>query len=373
MAVPDSASLTPDQIARSHETKGPALIAGSSFFLFACTVTIGFRLAARRGRHIKLGLDDWLSTAALLFFILYATTTILAVPYGLGKHIWATDPSVAYIIGLFNAVAYVAVNWFIKLSILAFYKRVFTLHVPWFRFSVYSCLVYTTGWFIGTLLAAVFQCTPVDFFWSQYNIHLNPRPKGSCYVNGPALVISSSALNSIGDVVILVLPIIMIVQLQLPRPKRIAVGLVFATGAFAVAAGLTRLSQSVSVTREDADSTWITADIYLWTVIEAGVGLICSCLPVVGPFFGFIKDKANSYLSDRSSRRTFRSFADQSSKSFAQSGSHPSHITEVAGGATTSARRGNTDTQGITRTYELELESIETADDRWADNHYLPV
>ncbi|RYC58004.1 hypothetical protein CHU98_g8200 [Xylaria longipes] len=234
MASSGQSSLTPDQIARSHETKGPALVAGSSFFIFACTVAVGLRLAARVNRRMKLGPDDWLSAIALLFLILYAVTTILAVRYGLGKHIWVTNPAVAYKvieIGLYNAVIYLAVNWLIKLSILAFYKRVFTLNIAWFRYSVYSCLTFTTGWFIGTLFAVIFQCTPVDFFWSQYNPHLNPRPEGSCTVNSPALVISSSALNSIGDIGILVLPVIMIRQLQLPRQKRIALGLVFATGA----------------------------------------------------------------------------------------------------------------------------------------------
>ncbi|KAI0867335.1 hypothetical protein GGS24DRAFT_515889 [Hypoxylon argillaceum] len=355
MASPGPISLTPDQIARSQ-------IAGSSFFIFACILAVGFRLAATATRHIKFGLDDWLSVIALLFLILYAVTTILAVPYGLGKHIWTTDPAVAYKvieIGFFNAVIYLAVNWFIKLSILAFYKRVFTLNIPWFRYSIYSCVIYTTSWFIAVLFSVIFQCTPVDFFWNQYNPHLNPRPEGSCYLNSPALVISSSALNSVGDIGILILPVIMIGQLQLPRPKRIALGLIFATGTFAIAAGLTRLSQSVSVTREGADSTWITADIYLWTVIEAGVGLVCSCLPVIGPIFGLIKDKASSYLSNRSSRKTFRHFTDQSSKIFAQSDSIPSRFTEVAAGSTANLRYESTDRGGITRTDEFEIESVQ--------------
>ncbi|KAI0190869.1 hypothetical protein F4808DRAFT_399171 [Astrocystis sublimbata] len=360
--------LTPDQLARSHETKGPSLIAGSSFFIFVCTVSVGLRLAARVSRRMKICLDDWLSVLALLFFILYAITTILAVPYGLGKHIWATDPAVAYKvieIGFFNAIAYLAVNWLIKLSILAFYRRVFTLNITWFRYSVYACFIYITGWFVGTLFGVIFQCAPVDFFWNQYNFALSPMPTGSCSANSSALVIGSSALNSIGDIVILGLPVIMIGQLQLPQSKKVALALVFATGIFAIAAGITRLAESVSVTKKDADSTWITSDIYLWTVIEAGVGLFCSCLPVIGPFFGLIRDKASSYFSNRSSRKTFQSFTDQSSKPFSPSDTHPSRLTEVVGGSTTKLRQDHTsnygpvDVRGITRTDEFDLESLQ--------------
>ncbi|KAI1346012.1 hypothetical protein F5Y01DRAFT_322422 [Xylaria sp. FL0043] len=372
MASTGSNSLTPDQIARSDETKGPALIAGSSFFIVACTLTVGLRLAARVSRHIKFGLDDWLSAIALLFLILYAVTTILAVSYGLGKHVWAADPTVAYKvieIGLFNAVIYVAVNLFIKLSILAFYKRIFTLNVLWFRYSVYACFIFTTSWFIASLFAAIFQCAPVHFFWSQYDPNLIPRPKGSCYVNGPALVISSSALNSIGDIGILVLPILMVWHLQLPRSKRIALGLVFATGALAIAAGLTRLSQSVSVRRQNIDSTWITADIYLWTVIEAGVGLICSCLPVIGPFFGLIKDRASCYLSNRYSRKAMLDVTDQSSKTFTQPDTHPSRLTEVVGSSTTNLRHESIDRGGITRTDEFDMESLRCMGNEYGEVH----
>lgn len=47
--------------------------------------------------------------------------------------------------GLFQAMAYIIVHWFIKISILAFYRRVFTLNTQWLKYSVYAITVYTTG------------------------------------------------------------------------------------------------------------------------------------------------------------------------------------------------------------------------------------
>jgi len=66
MAAPGAPALTPDQIARLHEDRGPALVAASSFFIAACTVTVALRFAARYSRRMEFGLDDWLSVAALV-------------------------------------------------------------------------------------------------------------------------------------------------------------------------------------------------------------------------------------------------------------------------------------------------------------------
>ena len=44
------------------------------------------------------------------------------------------------------------------------------------------------------------------------------------------------------------------------------------------------------------------ADLYIWTSVEAGVALICSCLPVVGPIFSMVKDKITSYVTSKHSQ-----------------------------------------------------------------------
>jgi len=53
---------------------------------------------------------------------------------------------------------------------------------------------------------------------------------GVCAVDNPALVISSSALNTVGDILIFALPIFMLWQLQLKNSHKYALILVFATG-----------------------------------------------------------------------------------------------------------------------------------------------
>lgn len=134
------------------------------------------------------------------------------------------------------------------MSILAFYRRIFTLNIMWFRYLVYVMAVYTTGWLIACFFSALFQwyitpssvnditvligCSfPPSFFYERFNPTLNPPPEGFCGANNAPLVIAGSALNSVGDLIIFALPIGMLWRLQLKRSHKIALILVFATGA----------------------------------------------------------------------------------------------------------------------------------------------
>lgn len=68
----------------------------------------------------------------------------------------------------------------------------------------------------------------------------------------------------------------------------------------ACVAGIMRLLTTMNAILPGADTTWITTDIQLWTLVESCVGLICSCMPVVGPLFAPQSDKTKSYFSNRS-------------------------------------------------------------------------
>lgn len=60
-------------------------------------------------------------------------------------------------IGLFNALIYFTSHFCIKLAILFFYRRVFTLRITWFKYAWYAVLFYITGWFISSFFAGLFQ------------------------------------------------------------------------------------------------------------------------------------------------------------------------------------------------------------------------
>ncbi|KFH47793.1 hypothetical protein ACRE_012880 [Hapsidospora chrysogenum ATCC 11550] len=349
---PEPPPLTPDQEARIHEDRGPVVYGVSSAIIALCIIAVALRLVARFNRRMKVGLDDWLAVGGLLFRTAWGSMSGLSIRrrhgefsrYGLileyqvlesqengrrrknGK----TDRGQ---IGLFNALLYFITHWFIKMSIIAFCFRVFTANIPWFKYALWATGIYTTCWLISSFFAGLFQwyvgsqpeqsspvlisprglCPnaytddsfPPAFFWEQYNPALDPPPKGSCNAENAPLVISTSALNTAGDIFVFALPLAMLSRLQLNRAKKISLCGVFATGAFAIAAGVVRLVSTLAAIKLNADTTWITADIYMWTAVEAGVGLICACMPIMGPLFGIAGRRmtqaaSSSYRNSRS-------------------------------------------------------------------------
>lgn len=102
------------------------------------------------------------------------------------------------------------------------------------------------------------------------------------------------------------------------------------------------------------------------------MGLICACLPVIGPFFGLVKQRASSYFQARSSRKTFESITDRSTKkSFANSDFNQSRTIRVGGGPAPFHGTSSMDQRGILRTDEFDLESLPKTDDNWKDNLYF--
>ncbi|KAI0023076.1 hypothetical protein F4780DRAFT_127176 [Xylariomycetidae sp. FL0641] len=281
-----SSSLTPEQAARMDENRGPTVVAVASLFIGLCTVAVTLRFAARLNRRLKIGLDDWLSVAALVFVIGFCVTCILSVNYGMGKHKWAVDPTQVWKIlqiGYFNALINFGARFSIKMSLITLYRRVFTMRIVWFRYALYALTVYVTGVCVGGFFAAMLQCVPPSHFWEKYNPGLATRPEGYCGVDNAALVISTSVFAVVADIILFILAMTMLSQLRLKRPQRLAFILIFGTGALAIGASITHMVFAISATRLDADTTWITAQIYLWTAVESSVGLICACLPTLGP------------------------------------------------------------------------------------------
>ena len=77
--------------------------------------------------------------------------------------------------------------------------------------------------YISTGLANIFACTPRQASW-------DPMIQGRC-INVFSLLVASSALNVVSDVAILLLPIICTWRLVLPLRRKLAIYVVFATGA----------------------------------------------------------------------------------------------------------------------------------------------
>lgn len=122
----------------------------------------------------------------------------------------------------------------IKLSILLFYRRIFTMHRRTFKFAFYVLGTYTLLLTIATTILFIIQCVPISFFLDLAYLLEGLRPphavKGHCLPQ-QLHVVTTLIANTVSDVALLVLPAIGLWKLKLPKGKKVGLFGVFSIGA----------------------------------------------------------------------------------------------------------------------------------------------
>jgi len=109
----------------------------------------------------------------------------------------------------------------VKLSLLLFYLQI-SLEDR-FRRAVYALIAVVSGYSVASALVVIFSCYPVAKSW---DITITD---GYC-VNLPVFYIANLCLNSVTDVAVLILPIPMLWNVQMPLRQKIAIAGIFMTG-----------------------------------------------------------------------------------------------------------------------------------------------
>ncbi|KAI0395519.1 hypothetical protein F5Y17DRAFT_456917 [Xylariaceae sp. FL0594] len=375
------ASLTPYQEATLHENRGPSIIAVCALFIVLTTIAVSLRFASRVTRKARFGADDWLSVFALIFVIGFIVTGILSVQRGQGRHVWAVDPSGAWRIvqgqiGYINALINPIARGSIKLPLLFLYRRVFTMNVKWFRYSWWILLSFIIGQSTAGFFGAAFQWYHASLvLWRRLDKSLNPPARGFCGVNTAALVVSVSALTIVVEVALFIVPILMLSQLQLKRSQKIGLMVVFGSGALAIGAESTRLHYAMTADQLGADTTWITADIFLWAAIEDSVALICACMPTLGPIIVTTKQAVSAYASEMSLWRGSGSLPRTSSDEpyapwVTSSGTVHGNAAHANASAASLRPRASSSQCGILRTDEYSVDKHPRTDDIKLNNYH---
>ncbi|KAJ5497890.1 hypothetical protein N7453_006941 [Penicillium expansum] len=292
-----------------QEDYGPALWVVNTIFIALSTFAVVARFAARRLQKLSLGADDWIICVALFWnWLLYGIFVGCRIN-GLGKHRETLSPEKVAIFAellYFFQIFYVLAPPTVKLALLFLYRRIFQ-HSSFLR-VVNGMIIFISVWTIIMTFLAIFNCKPISAFWTT---------EGTC-LNFKQFAIGYAIVNIISDFAVWLMPIPRVWEIQLPKPQKIALSLIFALGllyeycffflshskvqkcqysCFAntslsvsdCAAAIGRLLLSMLVLGE-YDSTWLYAKGYMWSIIEVSTGIICTCLPtmriLLKTFFG---------------------------------------------------------------------------------------
>ena len=218
--------------------------------------------------------------------------------------------------------------FFVKLSILLQYVQIFVPSKT--RNMMYlasHALIWTNLLFylISTFLE-IFACKPIAKAW-------NPLITTGHCINVLALNVAASSINSVSDLLILILPQVSIWRLQMSLKRKIQISTIFAIGVLSVSmpqngdyrlihisacvCSIVRLSFAIKLlsTTDITYYAWLTG---LWTYPEMASGILVACLPVSPKFFQALNE-TGAFLKVRTSLRSLLTFTIVSSQKSADS------------------------------------------------------
>ncbi|RYP57203.1 hypothetical protein DL769_009633 [Monosporascus sp. CRB-8-3] len=214
--------------------------------------------------------------------------------------------SVASVIVHVASLLYEASMVTIKVAILLEWLRIFspTRDRDAFFWTTWALLILIMMYYTGAILALVLSCIPHARIWDK-------SIPGTCS-DTSILFSTSSSINLVSDVLMLVLPQKKIWSLNLTIQKKLNISLAFSIGLMACASAAVRLNAGVQAYRSP-DQTYSIAPIALWCMAEMTCGFLIFSLPGAPKVFGAdgcggrFATKAGIRSSESMSKRAWRS------------------------------------------------------------------
>ncbi|KAJ5641417.1 hypothetical protein N7490_005417, partial [Penicillium lividum] len=239
------------------------------------TLFVALRVYTRVLFKQKMEIEDYFCGVAWLLFMGYCAIGIVLSFHGGGYHI---DTLSDEQIEAFKKLCYIATTLycpmalFVKIALLAILVRIFSPYrgKVWFIYIFLGCLC---TYYVVALIVKINICNPIPRYWKG---ELVP---GSCLDQKAALV-ADSVISVVSDSIILILPLPLTWSLQMPRNRKLRVIGLLGAGGLATGFSIYRL---VLVLKDgsSADQSIVFIQVILSGNAEGGIGLICTCLPVL--------------------------------------------------------------------------------------------
>ena len=159
-----------------------------------------------------------------------------------------------------------------KLAVILCYLRISPQKI--FRISLYVTMTFVVSYHIALILALIFACNPIQKSWDATIL------TGHC-INRPAAYLTNGILNVVSDFIILLLPLPMIKNIQMPLRQKILVVSFFSVGSLWVSWTISERKSPLIVTNRaciisvvrltslvpilnSVDQTWVNADGATW-------------------------------------------------------------------------------------------------------------
>ncbi|KAF4990837.1 hypothetical protein FGRMN_8218 [Fusarium graminum] len=260
--------------------------------LFISALFLAGRIAIRTQQVYGLSLDDYTILLSWLFVAATAAMVVVAGQAGAGKHVWALKihqlvetAKLSYVFSFFFATAVFTT----KVSILLFYRRVFTRGGVTFRVAYWFGTILVMSYPIIFTFTMGFSCRPLSHFWTQVE-----GTEGTCINVGRFFVILA-LINLATNVIVLLIPVPEVLKLQMSREKKAAVFVIMALGGLVCVASAVRVYY-LDIYSSKLDSTWAMGPVAIWSSAEPSLGIVEVLLEVVSyTYDGYERHRFGGY------------------------------------------------------------------------------
>ncbi|MCJ1325265.1 hypothetical protein MMC10_001927 [Thelotrema lepadinum] len=129
-----------------------------------------------------------------------------------------------------------------------------------------------TSFGVAIILTRSFLCANIEMQW-------NWNANNKCGSNWAAML-AESVINALINTVIICMPMPILWRLKMGVDRKILLTIVFGVGIIAVSITILRF---VSVAQASDDWQSAVVRVALWTNLEAMLGILCACLPLIRP------------------------------------------------------------------------------------------
>ncbi|MCJ1411838.1 hypothetical protein MMC19_005930 [Ptychographa xylographoides] len=255
------------------DTRGSGLTIVSFVFTALAIILVLLRGVSRRITRAPLGADDKSIILSLVLAIVMTVVNIESVSYGFGQHantLSASDLKETLILFWISQILYKMIMAATKMSILFLCHRCFPN--PYFQRLLYIVMAVVLAYTFASVTATVFQCDPLPRAW-------NKAIPGTC-IDLKAFWITNAVASIITDLATWAAPAFIILHMRLERSARICLFMVFSLGSLVIIASCIRVV-TLPYASIGVDQPYDTLVSTEWTTIEANVGIICACLPMM--------------------------------------------------------------------------------------------
>ncbi|KAL2869888.1 uncharacterized protein BJX67DRAFT_370670 [Aspergillus lucknowensis] len=181
---------------------------------------------------------------------------------------------ISSVLNILNPILYGVATTLVKWSILALYIAIFPQKN--FQYWIYFLCVINCLNAVSIVLVSCLQCHPLDALW-------NPAVGGTC-IDFSIFSLFNTSFNLVLDVVILLSPLKLVMNLNLSRRKKVLLAFNFGLGGGACVVAAIRLPYARRV-GGTSDPSWDMIPGGLLCVVEVTVALLCASLPIYRPLF----------------------------------------------------------------------------------------